>query len=182
VALLDRCHARGLTAATINLTLGALRGVARHAVRLGLLDAAALAGLRAVRPRRNDALPVGRSATGGELAALLAVAYATSPWLKIVSTIRRTRARSCSAAIAIGSPFRCPVPTAASAAARAGRVACRVRLGASVRARPPPVMKFGHPRQGDAPAAAQRPGWYPCPWWREHGRPSAHHRSEVVPA
>ncbi len=72
VALLDRMRAQALAPATINLTLAALRGVARHAVRLGLMDAAALAGLREVRPVRNDALPAGRSATGGELAALLA--------------------------------------------------------------------------------------------------------------
>jgi len=70
--LVERLRARGLAPATILLTLAALRGVARHAVRLGLMDPATLAGLRDVRAPRNDVLPAGRAATGGELAALLA--------------------------------------------------------------------------------------------------------------
>ncbi len=70
--LVERLRARGLAPATILLTLAALRGVARHAVRLGLMDPATLAGLRDVKGPRNDVLPAGRAATGGELAALLA--------------------------------------------------------------------------------------------------------------
>ncbi len=51
---------------------GAQRGVARAAWRLGLLTAEELAQVRDVPPARGTRLPAGRSATGGELAALLA--------------------------------------------------------------------------------------------------------------
>jgi len=61
-----------LAPATVNLTLAALRGVARAAWRLGLLTAEELAQIRDVPPARGSRLPAGRSATGGELAALLA--------------------------------------------------------------------------------------------------------------
>ena len=61
-----------LAPATVNLTLAALRGVARAAWRLGLLTAEELAHIRDVPPARGSRLPAGRSATGGELAALLA--------------------------------------------------------------------------------------------------------------
>jgi len=70
--LVERMRVRGLAPATVQLTLAALRGVAKHAVRLGLADPATLAGLRDVKGPRNDVLPAGRAATGGELAALLA--------------------------------------------------------------------------------------------------------------
>ncbi len=69
-----------LAPATVNLTLAALRGVARAAWRLGLLTAEELAQIRDVPPARGSRLPAGRSATGGELAALLAAcARAPSP-------------------------------------------------------------------------------------------------------
>ncbi len=61
-----------LAPATVNLTLAALRGVARAAWRLGLLSAEELAQIRDVPPARGTRLPAGRAATGGELAALLA--------------------------------------------------------------------------------------------------------------
>jgi len=61
-----------LAPATVNLTLAALRGVARAAWRLGLMTAEELAQVRDVPPARGSRLPAGRSATGGELAALLA--------------------------------------------------------------------------------------------------------------
>jgi len=63
-----------LAPATVNLTLAALRGVARAAWRLGLMSAEELAQIRDVPPR-GSRLPAGRSATGGALAALLAVLY-----------------------------------------------------------------------------------------------------------
>ena len=56
----------------MNLTLAALRGVARAAWRLSLMTAEELAQIRDVPPARGSRLPAGRSATGGELAALLA--------------------------------------------------------------------------------------------------------------
>jgi integrase/recombinase XerD len=61
-----------LAPATVNLTLAGLRGVARAAWRLGLMTAEELAQIRDVPPARGSRLPAGRSATGGELAALLA--------------------------------------------------------------------------------------------------------------
>ncbi len=61
-----------LAPATVNLTLAALRGVARAAWRLGRMSAEELAQIRDVLPARGSRLPAGRSATGGELAALLA--------------------------------------------------------------------------------------------------------------
>ena len=61
-----------LSPATANLTLAALRGVARAAWRLGLMSAEDLARIRDVPRVGGSRLPAGRSATGGELAALLA--------------------------------------------------------------------------------------------------------------
>src|SRR4051794_33244977 len=62
---------RGAAPATVNLTLAALRGVARYARNLGLLPAEEYERIRDVRPARGSRLPAGRAATSGELAALV---------------------------------------------------------------------------------------------------------------
>jgi len=71
-AIRSRLMESPLSPATANLTLSALRGVARAAWRLGLMSAEDLARIRDVPRVGGSRLPAGRSATGGELAALLA--------------------------------------------------------------------------------------------------------------
>ena len=71
-AIRARLMESDLSPATANLTLSALRGVARAAWRLGLMSAEDLARIRDVPRVGGSRLPAGRSATGGELAALLA--------------------------------------------------------------------------------------------------------------
>jgi integrase len=66
-----RLRERGAAPATINLTLAALRGIARYARNLGLITAEEEHQVRAVRPARGHRLPAGRAATPGELAALV---------------------------------------------------------------------------------------------------------------
>ncbi len=63
---------QGVAPATANLTLAALRGVAREAWRAGLLPREDYDRIRDVPRVRGARLPAGRSATGGELAALVA--------------------------------------------------------------------------------------------------------------
>ncbi len=62
----------GAAPATANLALAALRGVARESWRAGLLPREEYDRIRDVPRVRGSRLPAGRSATGGELAALLA--------------------------------------------------------------------------------------------------------------
>jgi len=62
----------GAAPATANLTLAALRGVAREGWRAGLLDRKEYDRIRDVPRVRGGRLPAGRAATGGELAALVA--------------------------------------------------------------------------------------------------------------
>ncbi len=69
--LKQRLRERGVAPATINLTLAALRGIARYARNLNLLSAEEERQIRAVRPVRGSRLPAGRAATPGELAALV---------------------------------------------------------------------------------------------------------------
>lgn len=61
----------GQAPATINLALSALRGVARHAFRLGLLSAEDFERVRQVESVKGSRLPTGRALSRGELAALL---------------------------------------------------------------------------------------------------------------
>jgi integrase len=75
-AIRQRLIARGAAPATVNLTLAALRGVARYARNMGLLPAEEYERIRDVRPARGVRLPAGRAATGGELAALVRVCLA----------------------------------------------------------------------------------------------------------
>jgi len=67
----QRLIERGAAPATVNLTLAALRGVARYARNLGLLPAEEYDRIRDVRGARGTRLPAGRAATSGELAALV---------------------------------------------------------------------------------------------------------------
>ncbi len=62
---------RGAAPATVNLTLAALRGVARYARNLDLLGAKEYDHIRDVRGARGSRLTAGRAATHGELAALV---------------------------------------------------------------------------------------------------------------
>src|SRR6478735_5069851 len=70
-AIRQRLIERGAAPATVNLTLAALRGVARYARNLGLLPAEEYERIRDVKLARGTRLPAGRAATGGELAALV---------------------------------------------------------------------------------------------------------------
>jgi len=63
---------QGAAPATANLTLAALRGVAREGWRAGLLSREDYDRIRDVPRVRGGRLPAGRAATGGELAALVA--------------------------------------------------------------------------------------------------------------
>lgn len=67
MALVERRQAP----ATVNLTLSALRGVARAAFNLELLSAEDYQRLRDVRAVRGERLPAGRHVSQGELAALM---------------------------------------------------------------------------------------------------------------
>jgi len=60
-----------LAPATINMTLYALRGVAKSAFNLGLMSADDYARLNNVKPVRGERLPKGRALAVGEIAALL---------------------------------------------------------------------------------------------------------------
>ena len=57
--------------ATVNLTLAALRGIARYSRRFGLITVEEFESLQAVRPARGERLPAGRSITTAELVALV---------------------------------------------------------------------------------------------------------------
>lgn len=70
-AIKERLQQQGLSPASVNTTLAALRGIAQAARDLGLLDAADLERIRAVKPVRAAPLPAGRSAAPEELRALL---------------------------------------------------------------------------------------------------------------
>jgi integrase len=66
----QRLLRRGDAPATVNLTLAALKGVARYAWQLGLLDVGAYQRIKEVRGARGDRLPAGRALSGEELARL----------------------------------------------------------------------------------------------------------------
>ncbi len=66
----QRLLRRGDAPATVNLTLAALKGVARYAWHLGLLDVEAYQRIKAVRPARGTRLPAGRALAADELARL----------------------------------------------------------------------------------------------------------------
>jgi len=76
----QRLIERGAAPATVNLTLAALRGIARYARNLGLLTAEEYDRIRDVRPARGTRLPAGRAAARGELLALVG-ACAADPTL-----------------------------------------------------------------------------------------------------
>jgi site-specific recombinase XerD len=76
VAIREQLLARGLAPATVNLTLSVLRGVAREAWNLGYLSPEEYERIRQIKPARGERLPTGRSASQGELRALLDVCTA----------------------------------------------------------------------------------------------------------
>lgn len=61
----------GYAPATVNGVIYAIRGVARAAFNLELLDAEAYERIRGVRPVRGERLPAGRALTPGELSGLM---------------------------------------------------------------------------------------------------------------
>jgi len=67
----QRLLERGAAPATVNLTLAALRGIARYARNLDLLSAEEHDRIRDVKPAGGTRLPAGRAATRGELLALV---------------------------------------------------------------------------------------------------------------
>ncbi len=75
-ALRQRLLAQGRAPATVNLTLAALRGIARYARNLGLITAEEHDRLRDVKGARGSRLPAGRAVLAGELGALVAACAA----------------------------------------------------------------------------------------------------------
>jgi site-specific recombinase XerD len=70
-AIRQQLLARDLAPATVNLTLAALRGVAREGWNLGYMTAEEYARVRSVKAARGSRIPAGRSASRGELSAVL---------------------------------------------------------------------------------------------------------------
>jgi len=75
-ALRQRLLEQGRAPATVNLTLAALRGIARYARNLGLITAEEHDRLRDVKGARGSRLPAGRAVLAGELGALVAACAA----------------------------------------------------------------------------------------------------------
>ncbi len=75
-ALRQRLLEQGRSPATVNLTLAALRGIARYARNLGLITAEEHDRLRDVKGARGSRLPAGRAVLAGELGALVAACAA----------------------------------------------------------------------------------------------------------
>ena len=72
-AIRTRLQEMSYSPATVNAALYALRGVARAAFNLELMDADAYQRIRDVRPVKAHRLPAGRALNPGELAALMDV-------------------------------------------------------------------------------------------------------------
>lgn len=70
-ALRTALQERGQAPATVNLTLYALRGVARAAFNLELMTADDYQRIRDVKPLRGERLPSGRALSSGEIAAMM---------------------------------------------------------------------------------------------------------------
>lgn len=70
-AIRTRLQELGYSPATVNGVIYAVRGVARAAFNLELMDAEAYERIRAVRPVRGERLPAGRALTPGELSGLM---------------------------------------------------------------------------------------------------------------
>jgi len=67
----QRLMQSGSAPATVNLTLAALRGVARAARNAGLMSDEEYRRITEIKPDSGKRLPAGRSTTGGELSALV---------------------------------------------------------------------------------------------------------------
>jgi site-specific recombinase XerD len=70
-AIRTRLQEMGYSPGTVNLTLYALRGVARAAFNLGQMSAEDYQRIKEVRPVKNHKLPSGRGLTPGEIQALM---------------------------------------------------------------------------------------------------------------
>jgi len=70
-AIRARLQESGLAPSTINMTLSALRGVAKSAFNLGIMSAENYTRLCNVKPVRGERVPVGRALSIGEIGALL---------------------------------------------------------------------------------------------------------------
>jgi len=70
-AIRTRLQELGYSPATVNAVLYAIRGVARAAFNLELMDADSYQRIRDVRPVRGERLPAGRALTLGELSGLM---------------------------------------------------------------------------------------------------------------
>lgn len=73
VAIRTKMQERGLSPASVNATLAALRGVARAAWNMGLMAGEDYQRATSVKSVRGERLPAGRALTSGELAALMDV-------------------------------------------------------------------------------------------------------------
>ena len=71
MAIRTKLQEMGQAPATVNLTLYALRGVARAAFNLGQMSAEDYQRIKEVKPIKNQKLPSGRMLTEGEKAALM---------------------------------------------------------------------------------------------------------------
>ena len=71
VAIRTRLLDEGLAPATVNATLYAIKGVARAAFNLGLMDGDNFERIRSVKPVPGERLPSGRGLTAGEIGALM---------------------------------------------------------------------------------------------------------------
>lgn len=72
----QRLLAQGVAPSTVNLTLAALKGIARYARKLGLLSVEEYQNIREVQGARGSRPQAGRAIPGGELAALAEVCAA----------------------------------------------------------------------------------------------------------
>lgn len=71
VAVRTRLLDEGLAPTTVNATVYAIKGVARAAFNLGLMDGDELQRIRSVKPVPGTRLPSGRGLTAGEIGALM---------------------------------------------------------------------------------------------------------------
>lgn len=62
---------RGVAPSTVNVTISALKGIARRARNLGRLTSEVYDRIRDVRGAKREREPAGRSATAGEIEALV---------------------------------------------------------------------------------------------------------------
>ncbi len=97
---------RGVAPSTVNVTLSALKGIARRARNLNLMSSDEYDQIRDVRGAKGEREPAGRSATAGEIEALVRALGtpmirrgASAPWpcwrSRSTSTTWKRRSRGC---------------------------------------------------------------------------------------